>query len=209
MTLSVKIHHKTANLFFSEENIWHRAKLSARARVGDDMNVIENMVDDHGSAVFNFCVYLTRSRADAEDLFQETFLRALEKSSAIDRGNNPKSYLLSIAANLWKNSVKKNVRRAQLAPTVDMDSGVHYEVADINSAIEDIVARKMANDELAIIIDGLQDKHRIPIILFYSEELKISEISKVVKKPEGTVKRLLHEARGEIKREMESIGYGR
>ena len=178
-------------------------------KVGDGLNVIEVLIDEHGKSVYNFCVYLARNKNDAEDLFQETFLRALEKSSKIDRHDNPKSYLLSIAVNLWKNSVKKNSRRTQIAPPVEMDSSDYYEVADISSATEDIVTRKIMNEELAVIIEGLQDKHRIPIILFYAEDAKISEISSIIKKPEGTVKRLLHEAKGEIKKEMERLGYGR
>ena len=178
-------------------------------KVGGDLNEIENLIDEHGKSIYNFCAYLTRSKNDAEDLFQDTFLRALEISSKINREGNPKSYLLSIAVNLWRNTARKNARRAQLAPTVEIDSGESYEVADIGSITEEIVARKIANEELNRIIDNLNDKHRIPIILFYAEGSTISEISSIVKKPEGSVKRLLHEARGEIKREMEGLGYGR
>ena len=67
---------------------------------------------------------------------------------------------------------------------------------------------KATSAALAKIINNLQDKHRIPINLFYSEDMKISEISQIIKKPEGTVKRLLHEARTIIKKEMEAQGYG-
>jgi RNA polymerase sigma-70 factor (ECF subfamily) len=178
-------------------------------KVGDDLNEIEELIDEHGKSIYNFCAYLSRNKNDAEDLFQDTFLKALEISSKIERHGNPKSYLLSIAVNLWKNAVKKKSRRAQLAPTVEIDGSELYEVADTNSITEEIVARKIANEELADIIDSLHDKHRIPIILFYSEGATISEISAIVKKPEGTVKRLLHEARSKIKKEMEEKGYGR
>ena len=171
--------------------------------------MIERLIDEHGKAVYNFCVYLAKNKNDGDDLFQETFLRAMELSSKINRQGNPKSYLLSIAVNLWRNTSKKNARRAQIAPKVEIDSDETYGIADTNSAaIEDTVLNKMINDALTHVINNLPDKHRIPITLFYTEEMKISEIASIVSKPEGTVKRLLHEAKSKIKKEMEGLGYG-
>ena len=178
-------------------------------KVGDDLNEIEKLVDEHGKSIYNFCVYLAKNKNDGDDLFQETFLRVLEISSKINRQGNPKSYVMSIAVNIWKNTVKKNTRRTQIASTVELDADESYAVADINSVTEDIVLEKIKNDELTKVINNLQDKHRIPIILFYSEEMKISEISSIINKPEGTIKRLLHEAKNEIKKEMGRLGYGR
>ncbi|MCL2108400.1 MAG: RNA polymerase sigma factor [Oscillospiraceae bacterium] len=205
MQIRPKKFFKKANLFVTRENILQKTK----SKDGDDLIEIENLIDEHGKAIYNFCFYLTGNKHDADDLFQDTFLIALEKAAKIDRQGNPKSYLLSIAANLRKNAVKKNARRNRLAPTVETDLSELYEVADTNSLPEDIVLRKMERDALCEVIDRLPDSHKIPIILFYREQAKISEIAVIIKKPEGTVKRLLHEAKGKIKNEMEMIEYGR
>ena len=42
--------------------------------VGDDLNEIESLIDEHGKSIYNFCTYLARNKSDAEDLFQGTFL---------------------------------------------------------------------------------------------------------------------------------------
>jgi RNA polymerase sigma-70 factor (ECF subfamily) len=175
----------------------------------NEVEKTEKLVDEHGKSVYNFCVYLAKNKMDGDDLFQETFLRAMELSGKINRQGNPKSYLLSIAVNLWRNMVKKNARRTQIISAVELDADELYQVADMNSITEDIVFEKITNDDLSGIINNLEDKHRIPVILFYSEEMKISEISSVINKPEGSVKRLLSEARNKIKTEMEGLGYGR
>ena len=63
------------------------------------MNNIEYYISEYGKDIFSFCVYLTRNKDEAEDLYQQTFLVAIEKND-IDDGNNPKSYFIKIEANI-------------------------------------------------------------------------------------------------------------
>lgn len=174
---------------------------------GDGLDGITDLINEHGNAVYNFCLYLAKSRNDGEDLFQETFVRAIELSSKIDKQNNPKSYLMSIAVNIWKDTVQKRARRHRITQTIDTGSVDVSEFADPNTNIESGVINKMMSNTLLGIINKLDDKYRIPIILFYSEEMKIVEIASLLRKPEGTVKRRLHEAKSRIKKEMEEMGY--
>jgi len=57
--------------------------------------------------LFGLCCKLTYSYEDAEDLFQETFLKALEQLHKIDSSNDPKGFLVSIALYLWKSKKRK------------------------------------------------------------------------------------------------------
>ena len=170
----------------------------------DDINAL---IESYGNAVYGFCLYIAGNRCDGEDLFQQTVLKALDLAKKIDESKNPKSYLLSIAVNLWKNTKAKHARRTRIAPPVYIDDDKGGVSVDSGIDIETEVVNREMRETFFDIVKRLDDKHRIPIILFYSEELKISEIALLLKKPEGTVKRLLHEAKAEIKKEMEAKGY--
>ena len=64
---------------------------------------LEQFITEYGADIYSFCCCLTGSRQEADDLYQETFLRAIEKKQILDAEGNPKSYLLSVAIRLWKN----------------------------------------------------------------------------------------------------------
>jgi len=171
------------------------------------LDVITVLLNEHGDAIYSFCIYLAKNKHDGEDLFQQTFIKAMEISSRIDKNNNPKSYLMSIAVNIWRNTIQKQARRSRITQMIDtggdeaglfVDNGVDIELNLIN---------KTMNQALHKIIDKLDDKYRIPVILFYAEDMKISEISSLLHKPEGTIKRRMHEAKKKIKQEMEKMGY--
>ena len=72
---------------------------------------IEHIVYDYGGDIYRFCRYLTSNNDMADELYQETFLKATQLSSKLKRGGNIKSFLMGIAANIWKNHLKKNARR--------------------------------------------------------------------------------------------------
>lgn len=169
------------------------------------MNKIELLIDEYGSSIYNFCLYLAKNKQDGEDLFQETFLRAIEIESRIDKNKNAKSYLISIAINIWRNSLQKKARRQRIAPEMSIDQ---MPVPDLITDVENSVISKIANNEILEVINRLDDKYRVPVILFYSEDMKTADIARLIKKPEGTVKRRLHDARRKIKKELEEKGYG-
>ena len=78
-----------------------------------DVSMIETLIDEHGKDIYNFCRKLTYSEFDAEELYQDTFLKAMDAAERIDVNNNPKSYLLSIAVSLWNNKKRKYARIAK------------------------------------------------------------------------------------------------
>ena len=64
---------------------------------------LEQCMDAHGKEIYSFCKSLTGNQMEADDLYQDTFLTAMEKDDKIHMEGNPKSYLLSVAVRLWKN----------------------------------------------------------------------------------------------------------
>ena len=77
---------------------------------------IEKCIDAFGTDIYRFCLKLCADKADAEDLYQQTFLKALETKWTLDWENNPKALFFSLAHNLWKSDRRKQARRSTIAP---------------------------------------------------------------------------------------------
>ena len=106
---------------------------------------IGRLAEEHGKYIYGFCLRLTNDTYNAEELYQDTFLKALEKASSIDENNNPRAYLAAIALSLWKSSKRKFARRAGIAPTDNIEKlrlpvllfyTAEMSVADIAAAIK-------------------------------------------------------------------------
>jgi RNA polymerase sigma-70 factor (ECF subfamily) len=158
----------------------------------------------HGDSVYKFCRNLTYSKEDAEDLFQETFIKTFEQLAKLNASNNPKSFLFSTALYLWKSWKRKYARRNHLAPVEPLGD----EVLDVDSMEDSIMAQEDIRIVRAI-VDSLPEKFKIPIILYYTIQMSIPEISTTLKFPEGTVKSRLHKARKLIEKGLVENGYER
>lgn len=76
---------------------------------------LEQCIDCYGKEIYGFCRHITGNLQDGEDLYQDTFLKAVELADKIDINQNPKSYLISIAMRLWKNRSRKRAWRQRIA----------------------------------------------------------------------------------------------
>ena len=173
------------------------------------MNVsdVEKLIDLYGDTIYGFCRRLAVNKSDTDDLYQQTFLRAVEIKEDIDINNNPKGFLISLAVSIWKNSIRKKARRHRIAPTVSIDENDCWNISTNSISAEDIVISKDLTGQVNIIVSKLNDRLRIPIIMYYNGDMSISEIAAALKVPEGTIKSRLHKARLIIKKELEVKGY--
>ncbi len=160
-----------------------------RAKVGPD-----RLVDEYGAAVYRFCRGLTFSKEDAEDLFQDTFLKVLERPQRL--GEDPKKTLFSMALSLWRSRKRKIARRERIAPTEPL-------LDQIVPGGDDPEASLLAREEERRVreaVAALPEKYRVLLVLYYSVEMKVKDIAVTLSLPEGTVKRRLHTARGLVEK---------
>lgn len=173
---------------------------------------LEQCIDSYGKDIYGFCRQITGGIQEGEDLYQDTFMKAVELSEKIDMNQNPKSYLISIAVRLWKNRRCKYAWRQRIAGMESMDEAEETGKAlpGINQAApeEELLIREQAAF-VQKCISELEEKYRIPICMYYYAELSVKEIAGCLKLPEGTVKSRLHKARTIIKEELEANGYDR
>ena len=169
---------------------------------------LEKCIDEFGTEIYRFCMNLCMDKANAEDLYQQTFLKALESDMELDWEQNPKALFFSFAYNLWKSEQRKNARRFTLAPCVNLDEASESSLRSEEN-IEENIFRQELIAETNKIIEGLPEKIRVPLILYYLFEQPVDEIAKEIKKPPGTVKSRLFKGRSLIKKRLEELGYGK
>lgn len=160
---------------------------------------INRLVELYGKKVYNFCLRLCPSVYDAEDLYQDTFLKAIEKISSIDENNNPSAYLCTIAVSLWKSKARKAARRHAIAPQSSIDEQIF--VASDYALEEEIITAELHND-VKKAVSTLDDKLRMCVLLHYVADMSLNEIARAVGVPEGTVKSRLHTARKLLKEQI-------
>lgn len=169
---------------------------------------IENCIDDFGTDIYRFCLKLCADRTEAEDLYQQTFLKALETEWTLDWEKNPKALFFSLAHNLWKSDKRKQARRNMIAPCSNLDDETEAILHSEESIEENYLQRELIS-EVRHIIQTLPEKFQVPLILFYFSDCSIDQIAAIIKKPPGTVKSRLFKGRALIKKRLEDAGYER
>ena len=166
---------------------------------------IEMCIARYGKDLYSFCCYLTYSKIEADDLYQDTFVKVIELGK-IDVSNNPKSYLLSIAVRLWKNRKRKLERRKRALVSDTMEELDQEGRLQTNkSSPEQEMIQKEQTEKVQHAVRQLPDKLRIVALLFYMEDRKVEEISNILHIPQGTVKSRLHKARKILREKLEDV----
>lgn len=167
---------------------------------------LENCINKYGTDIYSFCKYITADTTQADDLYQDTFLKAMELSEKIEYDKNPKSYLLSIAVRLWNNRKRKYAWRRRIAdiqPLVEEES--LYKSQSQEASIEDQIISKEEKKFVNNAINSLPQRFKVILLLYYMEDLSVLQIADILNIPNGTVKSRLYKARKLLKKELEDI----
>ena len=175
--------------------------------VHNDLNAFDELFKKHQNSVYRFACYLTQSRIEADDLFQETWLRAVKYLPTSETIRDFKAWILTIVANLHKDDLrKKKFRRPFVVHHYEQSPAYENQLEKL-----DIESHPMVADEsdrvgidlaLNIAIANLPIKQRRIFVLKEIEGLKHSEISDMLNVPIGTIKSLLHRAIKNLQQEL-------
>lgn len=161
---------------------------------------IHSMIDEYKNDLYRLCLSLTRNKFEADDLFQLTWLKVIEKIKRLNE-KNIKSLLFTTCVNTYKDIIRKK----KIEDKYYEQSKEYIAVTEL--PIDKIVESKYVNDVLLEVIEKLNEKFKIPLKLFYINELKYSEIAKVLKIPQGTVKSRISTAKKRLRNLLEGEGY--
>ncbi len=164
-------------------------------------------------SLLTFAYHLTYNEEDANDLVQETYLKAYRFIDKYIEGTNAKAWLFKILKNVFINQYRK---RSKQPTKVDYEEIVHYhdeEDSNFSSYLDlrEEMFQEMMGDEVTNAINALPVDFRVVILLCDIEGFTYEEISKIIDIPIGTVRSRLHRARnmlkGKLKEYAESLGY--
>jgi RNA polymerase sigma-70 factor (ECF subfamily) len=165
--------------------------MTASETPGEDAGgktVLADWIERHGSAVYGFLRARVRDPNQTDDLFQETFARALRAFQSYRDEGKPRAFLLKIADRLVAEGARKRSREAKLDTAAELGL-VAAESGPVRKASRS-EARKRLEEEL----DALsEDQRRVLLLRFYGD-MTFAEISRLMEQPLGTV--LSHSRRG-------------
>jgi len=136
-------------------------------------------------SLYGTALRLTRRPADADDLVQDTYLKAFRAADQFARGTNLKAWLFTILHNTFR-----NMRRHEVRSPVDVDSETVERAADVmarDQTREQLLTRATLDADLQAALDALPDAFRQAVWLRDVEEFSYAEIAKIVGVPIGTV----------------------
>lgn len=154
--------------------------------------------------LYNFAYRLTFNEDDANDLVQETYLKAYRFFDSYEKGTNAKAWLFRILKNSFINEYRKNVKQPGKVDYQEVES--YYNSDDIDEPITQDLrvdsVKDLIGDEVANALNSLDVDFRTIIILCDLEEFTYEEIAKILDIPIGTVRSRLHRARNILKEKL-------
>lgn len=181
------------------------AELLARIREGDP-EAFETLAREHAPRLFRLALRLTGRREDAEDLVQETLVRALPALRGFKGDARVSTYLVRALTNLWKNRLRSKSRSRLVDWFRGKRRGAEGEEprapdpADPGpSALERIEADERAAGVRAA-VSRLEPHRRLALLLREVEEMSYEEISTMTGVPVGTVRSRIARARDDLRR---------
>jgi RNA polymerase sigma factor (sigma-70 family) len=170
----------------------------------------------HIDAMYNFAFRLTNDEDDANDLLQDTFLKAFRFISSFEKGTNAKAWLFRILKNSFINDYRKKSKEPSKVDYQEVETTYNSdEDAEVTNTTDLRVEaiQDMIGDEIANALNSIPVDFRTVIILCDVEGFTYEEMAKILDIPIGTVRSRLHRARSLMKEKLstyaKSMGYGK
>lgn len=164
----------------------------------------ERIVRRYQRPIISLIARMTGDRALAEDLAQETFVKAFRNLAAFDTTRRLSSWLLRIAHNAAVDAMRRShMRMVPLESDDGLTAGSHAAPAPSIDSIE----RAALGNALDAALAGLRPEHRAAVVLRYEQGLAFDEIGHVLGVAEATARSHVHRARKELARRLTAAGW--
>lgn len=154
------------------------------------------LVERYGGQVFGLCLRMLGHRHDAEDVAQESLVRAIRGLGNWDPSREFRPWLLAIAANRCRTLLASRARRP--TPVADLEY--------LPDRAPDMAGAGQLIEEVQRALTTLRDEYRQAFLLFHQQQLSYQEIAEVLACPLGTVKTWVHRARRDLAAQLRQRG---
>ena len=178
-----------------------RVKLAEALRSGDP-DVLDTLIERYQHRLLRYLVSITGNRATAEDIFQDTWVRVLERGHQYSEQWKFEVWLFSIARHLvidWSRKKKSDSLDSLMNP----DEGAGFEpAASTASPFDDVLAGE-TTARMAQVLARIPAGYREVLTLRFQEDLALEEMAKIMKAPLSTVKSRLYRGLDAVRQEIE------
>jgi len=160
------------------------------------------------SGLYSAALRMTRNPADAEDLVQETYLKAYRAYERFEAGTNLKAWMYRILTNSYINAYRKKQRRPDESDIDDVEDLYIYRRiggltgSTLGRSAEDELMDLFGEAEVKDAVEGLAEHYRLPVLLADVEGFAYKEIAEILGVPIGTVMSRLHRGRKQLQKRL-------
>ncbi|PWS32684.1 RNA polymerase sigma factor [Pedobacter paludis] len=156
------------------------------------------MIEQHRSMLNAFALKFTGDIEDANDLIQDTMVKALRFSESFESGTNIKGWLYTILRNTFINEFRRNAKRQSVVTQQEEISSAHL----LQTATRNGAEGSFAMRDINLALKNLPDAYSVPFIRYF-EGYRYHEIAEELDIPLGTVKTRIHEARKLLQKQLQ------
>ena len=170
----------------------------------EKLNVFHNEFMPHVNSMYNFAYRLTFDQDDANDLVQDTYMKAFRFINSFEQGTNAKAWLFRILKNSFINDYRKKSKEPAKVDYQEVETYYNSDDVDrqITTDLRVETLQDMIGDEISNALNSLDVDFRTVIILCDLEGFKYDEMAKILDIPIGTVRSRLHRARNLLKEKL-------
>jgi len=180
-----------ATAYCSMNAMESEASVIARGLRRRDPDLMDRLIEQHQHRLLRYLVYLCGNRALAEDLFQETWIRVIERGHQYDGRHEFSTWLYTVARNLTIDYLRKK-NPVSLDGLMENEEHAPFEPVDRRPAAWQVMAQHEQAERIGAALVGIPAEYREAIVLRFQDELSLDEIASVTKAPLGTVKSRLY-----------------
>jgi RNA polymerase sigma-70 factor (ECF subfamily) len=164
------------------------------------------------ASLYSAALRMTRSPADAEDLVQETYLKAYRGYASFKEGTNLKAWLYRILTNTFINSYRAKRRHPEETELEEVEDFYLFhrlgglEAAAAGRSAEDVALDSFTDDEVKRAVESLPESFRMAVLLADVEGFSYKEIAEIMEVPIGTVMSRLHRGRRALQKALHEFG---
>jgi RNA polymerase sigma-70 factor (ECF subfamily) len=180
-----------------------------------DQATFADLAMEHMGSLYTAALRMTRNPADAEDLVQETYLKAYRAFGSFQAGTNLKAWLYKILTNTFINSYRAKKRRPEQSELDDVEDLYLYrrlgglEAAAAGRSAEEEVLDHFTDADVKAALESLPEQFRMAVLLADVEGFSYKEIAEILGVPIGTVMSRLHRGRKALQKALYDFGMAR
>jgi len=165
--------------------------------------------------LYSAALRMTRNAADAEDLVQETYLKAYRSYASFQEGTNLRAWLYRILTNTYINTYRAAARRPEVTDVEDVEDLYLYKRMSGSGGIqagrsaEDEALDLFTDENVKAALEELPEAFRMAVLLADVEGFSYKEISEITEVPIGTVMSRIHRGRRALQKALHEVATGR